>query len=300
MMEQDLHILNTEDQALVQTSPQGSAWRRLKRKFSAFVHALRYSQLKRRWQEGGGWARFSPYRPYAQRAGLIGSLGLGIYGLSLLAGGGFFEPESPNSRFTQYGGLGALVSQHDEPYYPQDKLPQKQSDKLILSKLNRLQPDLQLNYIKRFARVAKDEAERYGIPASVVLGLAILGSEFGTAEHARLGQNQTGILCSWNLLQESLSGQGEYEEGLCFTHYQTAWASFRANSMRLSQAQFAELQRSAGDNYLTWASGLDKLGFQAYNFSAATLIEVIETYELERYLRQEGSETKAKKTSRMG
>lgn len=139
----------------------------------------------------------------------------------------------------------------------------------------------QTNYIKRFAQVARDEMRKYKIPASVSLGLAILNSEFGTSTLATKGNNHLNITCSTNPLAQGLAGKGTHNKE-CYTYYHNAWTSFRANSIYLTTGDFKELASVAVDDYTTWASGLEKLGYSGSNFSANALIAIIEKHELYR------------------
>lgn len=131
------------------------------------------------------------------------------------------------------------------------------------------------NYIARFADVAQGEMKKFGIPASVILGLSILHSNYGVSELAQVGHNYFHITCTDNHLAEGIVGRGTYEEE-CYIHYQNAWTSFRANSMKLNAAPFKELKAVAGNDYTIWVSGLQKIGLEEAN----NLLEIIETHEL--------------------
>lgn len=131
------------------------------------------------------------------------------------------------------------------------------------------------NYIARFSDVAQGEMKKFGIPASVTLGLSILHSNYGVSELAQVGHNHFHITCTDNHLAEGITGRGTYDED-CYIHYQNAWTSFRANSMKLNAAPFKELKAVAGNDYVVWVSGLQKMGLQ----EADHLLEVIEAHEL--------------------
>lgn len=131
------------------------------------------------------------------------------------------------------------------------------------------------NYIKRFGAVAQAEMKKYGIPASVLLGLAILHSNYGTSPLAQTGHNHFHISCDENHLAEGIKDR-TVENGTCYVHYQNAWTSFRANSMRLNVAPYADLKQTARNDYELWAEGLQALGVK----EATTLLEIIQTHEL--------------------
>lgn len=134
------------------------------------------------------------------------------------------------------------------------------------------------NYIVRFSSVAQGEMEKFNIPASVILGLSILHSNYGASELAQNGNNHFHITCTDNHLAEGIIGRGMHE-GECYVHYQNAWTSFRANSLKLNAEHFEELKAVAGKNYQTWVSGLQKMGLQESDH----LLEIIEQHELYKF-----------------
>lgn len=131
------------------------------------------------------------------------------------------------------------------------------------------------NYIARFVGVAQGEMKKFNIPASVILGLSILHSNYGASELAQIGHNHFHITCNDNHLAEGITGRGTYEDE-CYIHYQNAWTSFRANSLKLDAEPFKELKSVAGNDYVVWVSGLQKMGLQ----EAEHLLEIIEKHEL--------------------
>lgn len=149
------------------------------------------------------------------------------------------------------------------------------NDVMVSSNMAALSDEAKENYIARFADVAQGEMKKFGIPASVVLGLSILHSNYGVSELAQVGHNHFHITCTDNHLAEGIIGRGTYEEE-CYIHYQNAWTSFRANSMKLNAAPFKELKTVAGNDYVIWVSGLQKMGLEEANH----LLEVIETHKL--------------------
>lgn len=131
------------------------------------------------------------------------------------------------------------------------------------------------NYITRFSAVAKGEMQKFGIPASVILGLAILHSNYGASELAQAGNNHFHIACDENHLAEGISGRGTYDNQ-CYTHYQNAWTSFRANSLQLNAEAFQELKKIAKNDYKIWVSGLQKMNHP----QSEELLNIIEKHKL--------------------
>lgn len=166
-----------------------------------------------------------------------------------------------------------LYSNYPEPVLTNDKM----SNELTRSSTHMaaLSDEAKENYIARFSDVAQGEMKKFGIPASVTLGLSILHSNYGLSELAQVGHNHFHITCTDNHLAEGITGRGTYDED-CYIHYQNAWTSFRANSMKLNAAPFKELKAVAGNDYVVWVSGLQKMGLE----EADHLLEVIEAHEL--------------------
>lgn len=157
-------------------------------------------------------------------------------------------------------------------------------DRSILKELGNHAQSLRDEYISRFVSIAKTEQERFGIPASVTLGLAILNSEFGTSIVAGEGNNHLHITCDENPVPmgKGMSGQGIHG-GVCFTRYESAWMGFRAHS-ELIQRKYQKATNAIGTDYRKWAKVLDKGGyFNEDAFGSSALIKTIELYQLEQF-----------------
>ncbi|MEM1328765.1 MAG: glucosaminidase domain-containing protein [Bacteroidota bacterium] len=118
-------------------------------------------------------------------------------------------------------------------------------------------------YIKRFAKVAVQEQEKFGIPASIKMAQAILESEAGTNDaaqtHNHFGQPLANQLTS------------------------SAWESWRAHSLLFSSEQYPYQQLlQHGKDYKKWAKGLAKLNYSTIPNYDQALIQLIEQYEIYR------------------
>jgi len=168
-----------------------------------------------------------------------------------------------------------LYSNYPEPVLTNDRMKDTwvESGNIVA-----LSEEAKENYIVRFTAVAKGEMKKFGIPASIILGLSILHSNYGVSELAQVGYNYFHITCTENPLAEGIVGRGMYEDE-CYIHYQNAWTSFRANSIKLNAAPFKELKTIAGNDYIVWVSGLQKMGVE----EAEHLLEVIEIHDLYQF-----------------
>lgn len=127
-------------------------------------------------------------------------------------------------------------------------------------------PDSQLvsNYIKRFEKLAVNNMEKYGIPASVKLAAAIISSNAGTNMDARLKNDHFNI--------------SSYENGVTFS---TAWENWEKHSQIISQ-DYGVFFRDSFD-YRRWSSDLGNAPYFKDFLSSQDLINVIEEYRLYLY-----------------
>lgn len=131
-------------------------------------------------------------------------------------------------------------------------------------------------YIARFISVAQGEMKKFAIPASVILGLSIIESNYGTTPLAQSGHNYFALSCANNPLAEGIVERAVYDQ-TCYVHYINAWTSFRANSMRLDKPVFNALK--VGKSYHAWAMALEAEGL----VEAASLIGLVERHNLSQY-----------------
>lgn len=172
-----------------------------------------------------------------------------------------------------------------EENYSLPQIPElKRPEKAIMRELGRHAQKVRDEYIQRFLGLAKNEQERYNIPSSISLGLAILNSDFGNSPVAKEGYNHLGMRCSDNPIPmgKGMTGQGVHG-GVCYTRYESAWAGFRAHSQFIAK-YFPKALDKAGNSYAKWVKELDKAGyFSGRKFGAAALLQTIETYQLSQF-----------------
>ena len=70
------------------------------------------------------------------------------------------------------------------------------------------------------------------------------------------------------------------QEGNCYRKYESAWMSFRDNSLLLTTGEYASLRSLGSTDYKAWANQLDKMGYSPLDNFAAQLIHIIEHYGL--------------------
>ena len=140
----------------------------------------------------------------------------------------------------------------------------------------------QIGYVRRFAKVAQGEMQKYGIPASVTLAQGLLESNSGKSPLATKNNNHFGIKCfSKKCKKGHCSNFSDDSHKDFFRNYNTAWESYRAHSEFLQGKRYKHLLKET--NYKAWANGLVKAGYATDQAYGRKLISLIESLELYRY-----------------
>ncbi|MDE6272101.1 MAG: glucosaminidase domain-containing protein [Muribaculaceae bacterium] len=137
-------------------------------------------------------------------------------------------------------------------------------------------------YIEKYAEMAIDQMNTYGVPASITLAQGLLESAAGRSTLAREGNNHFGIKChkEWNG-RSMLRNDDKPNE--CFRVYNSAAESFKDHSLFLRRNRYASLFDLDIKDYNGWARGLKKCGYATDPNYAARLISIIELYQLNRF-----------------
>lgn len=143
--------------------------------------------------------------------------------------------------------------------------------------------DLILNYIDNYKGVAQSNMKTYGIPASIILGQALLESGYGTATLCVQANNHFGIKCHKDWMGDSV----KYDDdsiGECFRKYDNPNESFRDHAIFLtSGSRYSQLFRLDIKDYKAWAKGLKDAGYATDSQYPSKLISLIERYQLYDY-----------------
>ena len=140
-----------------------------------------------------------------------------------------------------------------------------------------------LDYIEKYKNIAMCEMIKDKIPASITLAQGILESGNGTSRLATEGNNHFGIKChnDWNGKTMRHDDDAPKE---CFRVYKTPEESFRDHSIFLkNNTRYAALFDLKITDYKGWAKGLKKAGYATLPTYANVLINLIETYDLQKY-----------------
>ena len=143
--------------------------------------------------------------------------------------------------------------------------------------------DMILDYIETYKDVAQSNMKKYGIPASIILGQAILESGAGTAILSEQANNHFGIKCHKDWLGESV----KYDDDAiaeCFRKYFNASDSFRDHALFLTAgSRYSSLFKLEKTDYKAWAKGLKAAGYATDAQYPTKLIGIIERFQLYKY-----------------
>jgi len=143
--------------------------------------------------------------------------------------------------------------------------------------------EMVLAYIENYKGVAQANMEKYGIPASIILGQAILESGSGTGALSVQANNHFGIKCHKDWLGQTVKYDDDAIDE-CFRKYYNASDSFRDHAIFLTgRPRYSTLFKLKKTDYKAWAKGLKEAGYATDTQYPAKLISLIEKYQLYKY-----------------
>jgi flagellum-specific peptidoglycan hydrolase FlgJ len=172
----------------------------------------------------------------------------------------------------------------------EEKIPAVAPSPTVAKKLDRTRLNAkqrrQMAYVDRFAKVARMEMEKFGIPASITLAQGLLESSAGKSVLAHKHNNHFGIKCFHrNCSPDHCFNYADDSPKDRFRSYTTAWESFRAHSNFLMRDRYKKCRSYGAKDYKRWAKGLAEAGYAtdpAYGEKLIRLIESLELYEYDR------------------
>jgi flagellum-specific peptidoglycan hydrolase FlgJ len=133
-------------------------------------------------------------------------------------------------------------------------------------------------YIKRYSHIAVEEMKQFGIPASIILGQALLHGQAGTGDLSTKANNHFSITCG-----SSWDGKIYEIQNICYRSYQSAWKSFRDHSELITKGRFIDLKQYSATDYKKWASGLQEKGYSTDKKYAELLTQIIRDFGLDKF-----------------
>jgi LysM repeat protein len=140
-----------------------------------------------------------------------------------------------------------------------------------------------VDYINNFKKLAMEEMQRTGIPASIKLAQGIHETYAGKSVLVTKSNNHFGIKC-----KSYWTGKKVYHDddarGECFRSYPVAADSYRDHSDFLRNGErYSFLFKLDPTDYKGWAYGLKKAGYATNPKYAPIIIRLIEEYNLQQY-----------------
>lgn len=143
--------------------------------------------------------------------------------------------------------------------------------------------EIVLAYIDLYKDIAKENMNKYGVPASIALGQGILESGAGTGALSLQANNHFGIKCH----KEWVGPSVKYDDDApneCFRKYEKGSQSYYDHSLFLtSRPWYLPLFKLEKNDYKGWARGLKKAGYATDPKYPEKLIGLIERFELQRF-----------------
>jgi len=139
-----------------------------------------------------------------------------------------------------------------------------------------------LNYIQKYLKTAREEAELYNIPVSITLAQAMLESNVGDSQLALKENNHFGIKCGGCSTCRCANYTDDSPKDM-FRVFDSPWFSFREHSKLLQNKRYKHLLQLPRSDYRNWAYGLKAAGYATDKKYAEKLIAIIEVFKLNRY-----------------
>ncbi len=202
---------------------------------------------------------------------LIGSNGNNDLNLANVATAtGAVLTESEKERAAQFSNLGFILN---PDYAQKHNIPAN----IIAYKKQKC-----LMYIQSYAKTAQEEAELFGIPASITIAQGLLESNAGDSRLATNENNHFGIKCHSKCIGCKCANYTDDSKYDMFRIFKTPWYSFRAHSDLLTGSRYKHLLQLSKHDYKNWAHGLQAAGYATDPAYGNKLIRIIEAFELHK------------------
>jgi len=149
---------------------------------------------------------------------------------------------------------------------------------VLLQSVEALDPGTVRSFLDRFADVAKAEEKKFGLPAAIILGHALLISKAGKSIIAEEANNYFALPCT-----SDWKGPRSSFDGSCLRAYPNAWTSFRDHSLYLTTGSRADLRKLKGKSIGKWIEALSERDFRQIPDYELQLQAAIRTFRLEDY-----------------
>lgn len=140
-------------------------------------------------------------------------------------------------------------------------------------------------YVEAHRVLAMQEMKRSGIPASILLGQAILASDHGSKELAADFNNHFAMKCGHAWDNETIFSKDDNSiVEVCYRAYPDAKSSFADyTDMVMNSRSCRDLFQNSYYDFEAWAQGLGACLHQSDKQYAARLIKLIKKFDLTKY-----------------
>ncbi|RAJ10646.1 flagellum-specific peptidoglycan hydrolase FlgJ [Chitinophaga skermanii] len=130
-------------------------------------------------------------------------------------------------------------------------------------------------YIAKYKQLSMKLSDETGVPASIILGVAMLESGMGTSKNVQLLKNHFGIVGKNKLAKRGISYRSKYRE------YASDEASFH-HFVKIVQKRAWFQQLKGTDEHLPWLTHLNKSGYSSAGLTWVKRVSsIIKKYNLE-------------------
>ena len=140
-------------------------------------------------------------------------------------------------------------------------------------------------FFEKYAPIAMEQQQKYGIPASITLAQMYIESGGGTSRLSVEGNNFFGIKCSrdWLAAGKPYSQHNDDKPNEKFCNYGSVEESVLHHSQFLMGNRYGKCRQCASDDYRGWATGLQAAGYATNRSYASMLVRDIEEFDLQKY-----------------
>lgn len=136
-------------------------------------------------------------------------------------------------------------------------------------------------YIEQYAGYAMEQMRRYGIPASITLAQGIIESADGRSTLANTANNHFGVKGAYNGNYVLADDDKPNEK---FKKYDNVGQSYEDHSKVLMAQRYQQYVKNLSPtDYRGWAVGIKKGGYASANSYVSTVVNVIESANLQKY-----------------
>lgn len=146
---------------------------------------------------------------------------------------------------------------------------------------NKRRSEKAIDYIEKYAHIAMEEQQKYGVLASIKLAQGVYESNNGQSRLAREQNNHFGIKCFGRNCAADHCGNAQKTRRNRYRSYKSAEECYREHSKLLTKKRYRHLLGEK--DYKKVAYGLKKAGYATNEVYAQKLVKIVKLYELDQF-----------------